>query len=206
MKKITLLLTFLFSAVGFSQPTTNAPAPTNAPADVISVYSDVYTNVATNYNPFWGQSGNVNTNYDPTGGGSNFVMAYTNFNYQGTEVATQNASTMEYLHIDVWTSANPGSTTLQVSPINNGTGIPEVLVNVPIIQNGWSSVNIPKSSFAGMTWNSVFQMKFAANGPGSTVPVDIYLDNIYFWKMPTAAGSDANLSDLKVDGTCIFRK
>ena len=36
-----------------------------------------------------------------------------------------------------------------------------------------------------MTWDSVIQLKFAANGPGSTVPVDIYLDNIYFWKTPT---------------------
>jgi hypothetical protein len=46
-------------------------------------------------------------------------------------------------------------------------------------------------------------MKFAANGPGSIVPVDIYLDNIYFWKAPLAAGSDATLSDLQVDGTTV---
>ncbi len=203
MKKITFLFALLLTTLGFSQPTTNAPTPTNAAADVISVYSDAYTNVATNYNPNWGQSGFccVDPSYNP--GTGNLVMAYNNFNYQGTEVATQNASLMEFLHVDVWTSASPASTTLQVSPINNGTGAGEFLVTVPIVQNGWSSINIPKSSFTGMTWNSVFQMKFAANGPGSTVPVTIYVDNVYFWKMPTAAGSDANLSDLKVDGTTI---
>jgi Secretion system C-terminal sorting domain len=107
------------------------------------------------------------------------------------------------LHVDVWTNANPANTTLQVSPINNGTGAGETLVTINYTQGSWYSVNIPKSAFTGMTWNSVFQMKFAANGPGSTVPVDIYLDNVYFWKAPTAAGSDATLSDLKVDGNTV---
>jgi hypothetical protein len=51
-----MLLAFSF---GFSQPTTNAPTPTKAAADVISIFSDAYTNVATNYNPNWGQSGSV---------------------------------------------------------------------------------------------------------------------------------------------------
>lgn len=203
MKKITFLAFLLVSTLGFAQPTNNAPAPTNSAVDVISIYSDTYTNVATNYNPNWGQSGIccVNPNYNP--GTGNFVLAYTNFNYQGTEVTTTDASTMEYLHVDVWTNANPANTTLQVSPINNGTGASETLVTINYTQGSWYSVNIPKAAFVGMTWNSVFQMKFAANGPGSTVPVDIYLDNIYFWKAPTAAGSDATLSDLKVDGSTV---
>lgn len=203
MKKITLFFIFLSVAFGYAQPTTNAPTPTNLPADVISVYSDAYTNVATNYNPNWGQSGIccVDPTYNP--GSGNLVLAYTNFNYQGTELTTQNAAGMEFLHVDVWTNANPANTTLQVSPINNGTGAGEFLVTINYTQGAWYSVDIPKSSFTGMTWNSVFQMKFAANGPGSTVPVDIYLDNVYFWKTPLAAGSDATLSDLKVDGNTI---
>lgn len=203
MKKITLFIFLMTFSLGFAQPTSNAPTPTNLPADVISIYGEAFTNVATNYNPNWGQSGFccVNPAYNP--GTGNLVMAYTNFNYQGTELTTQNASAMEFLHVDVWTNANPANTTLQVSPINNGTGASETLVTINFTQGTWTSVNIPKSAFTGMTWNSVFQMKFAANGPGSTVPVDIYLDNVYFWKTPTAAGSDANLSDLKVNGTTI---
>ena len=203
MKKITLLTFLLATALGFAQPTSNAPAPTNNSADVISIYSDSFTNVATNYNPNWGQSGIccVNPTYNP--GTGNLVLAYTNFNYQGTELTTQNAASMEFLHVDVWTNANPANTTLQVSPINNGTGASETLVTINYTQGSWYSVNIPKSAFTGMTWDSVFQMKFAANGAGSTNPVDIYLDNIYFWKTPTAAGSDATLSDLKIDGNTI---
>ena len=204
MKKITLILSLLLSfGYAYAQPTTNAPTPTNAAADVKSVFSDAYTNIATNYNPNWGQSGGVNTTFDPTGAGTNFVMAYTGFNYQGTELTQQSLTNMEFLHVDVWTNANPANSILQVSPINNGTGAGEVLTTINYTTGTWTSVDIPKSAFTGMTWDSVFQLKFAANGPGSTVPITIYLDNIYFWKTPVAAGSDANLSDLKVNGSTV---
>ena len=202
MKKITLLF-MLTTFVGFAQPTTNATAPTKAATDVISIYSATYTDVATNYDPNWGQSGHnmVNSSYDP--GTGNLILAYPNFNYQGTELAAQNASGMEFLHVDIWTAADPGDTIIQVSPVNNGTGSGEVLVTINHTAGSWTSVDIPKADFVGMTWDSVFQMKFAANGSGSSTPVDIYLDNIYFWKASVAANSDASLSDLLVDGTTI---
>jgi hypothetical protein len=148
---------------------------------VVSIYGDTYpSNIATNYNPNWGQSGfgTVNPNFNP--GTGNSILAYTNFNYQGTLLTSTNLSSMEYLRFDVWTPANPSSTTLQVSPINQGTGTAEFLVTVPYIQGQWTSISLPKSAFVGMTWDAVFQLKFAANGPGSTVPVNVYLDNIYF--------------------------
>ncbi len=203
MKKITLMFMLFTFALVHAQPSTNPAAPTNDPADVISVYGDTYTNVATNYDPNWGQSGHtqVNPSYDP--GTGQLLLAYPNFNYQGTELTTQNAAAMEFLHIDIWTNADPSGTTIQVSPINNGTGTGETLVTINYTQGAWTSVDIPKSDFTGMTWDSVFQMKFAANGPGSTVPVDIYLDNIYFWKAPVDPLADATLSDLQVDGSTI---
>lgn len=156
MKKITFLIFLLFSSLVFSQPTNNAPNPTNNPADVISIYGDSFTNVASNYNPNWGQSGIccVDPSFNP--GTGNLVLKYGNFNYQGTDLATQNASSMEYLHIDVWTNANPANTILQVSPINNGTGATETLVTINYTQGSWYSVDIPKSAFTGMTWNSIY--------------------------------------------------
>lgn len=201
MNKTTLLLFWAAITGGgflYAQPTTNAPAPTNAQADVISIYSDSFTDVATNYDPNWGQTGfgQVNPNFDP--GTGNLVLAYPNFNYQGTEITPQNASGMEFLHIDIWTST---ATSVSVSPINSGTGVAEILVNVPLVQNGWSSVDIPKSAFTGMTWNNVIQIKF--DGQAGVTPSTIYLDNIYFWKTPTPTGSDASLSDLQIDGVTL---
>jgi hypothetical protein len=148
---------------------------------VVSIYGGFYANnIATNYNPNWGQSGFafVNPNYDP--GTGNLVLAYPNFNYQGTNVITTDLSNMEFLNFDVFTGANPSTTTLQVSPINQGTGPAEILVTVPFVQGEWTSISLPKSAFGGMTWDAVFQMKFAANGPGSAVPIDLFLDNIFF--------------------------
>ncbi|MBK7637504.1 MAG: hypothetical protein IPJ13_26860 [Saprospiraceae bacterium] len=170
-----------FSTCAPTTPITNLPQPTCPAANVINIYGGAYpTTIATEYNPNWGQSGFccVNSAFNP--GTGNTVLAYTNFNYQGTLLTPTNASSMAYLNFDIWTNANPAATTIQVSPINNGTGPAEVLVTVPYTQGGWTRVSLPKSAFTGMTWNSVFQLKFAANGPGSTVPVDIYLDNIYF--------------------------
>ena len=165
-------------------PTTDAPTPTADAADVISIFSDAYTDVATNYNPNWGQSGHgtVNTAFDPTGNATNFVLAYTNFNYQGTELTQTDASAMDYLHVDVWSPADPSVSILQVSPINNGTGAAEVLTTIDYATGTWTSVDIPKASFTEMTWDGVFQLKFAANGAGSTTPIDVYLDNVYLWR------------------------
>jgi len=203
MKKITFFIAMLSCGLAIAQPTTNAPVPTKMAADVKSVFSDTYTSIANDYNPNWGQSGTVNSTFNPTGSGTNLALAYLNFNYQGTLLAAQSLSSMEFLHVDVWSSANPGSSILQVSPINNGSGTPENLVTINYTTGSWYSVDIPKSAFTGMTWDSVYQLKFAANGPGSTTPITVYLDNIYFWKTPVAAGSDATLSDLKVDGTTV---
>jgi len=201
MKKITFLLlsaVLLNCSFAFAQPANNAPIPTNLATDVISIYGEAFPSVATNYDPNWGQTGfgQVNPAFNP--GTGNLVLAYPNFNYQGTELTPQNASGMEFLHIDIWTS---NATNVKVSPINNGTGVSEILVDVPLVQNGWSSVNLPKSAFTGMTWDAVFQIKF--DGQGGNVPATIYLDNVYFWKTATPAGADASLSDLKVNGTTI---
>ena len=184
-----------------SAPTTNAPTPTHLQANVVSVFSDSYTSIATNMNPNWGQSGSVNPNFTVTTG--NNILAYTNFNYQGTDVTATNLSAMEYLHVDVWSNANPGSTILKVSPISNAGGASEFLVTINHVQGQWYSVDIPKSAFTGMTWTNVYQMKFAANGPGSSVPANFYFDNIYFWKTAVDPTADATLSDLKVNGTTI---
>ena len=162
-------------------PTTNAPVPTIDPDNVVSLFSDVYDNsVVTNYDPNWGQSGHglVDPEFDP--GTGNLLLAYPNFNYQGTLLEETDLSGKEFLHIDIWTMADPAETIIEVSPVNFGSGPAEVLVPIDYVQGEWTSVSIPKSAFGDMTWDAVREFKFAANGPGSVVPVDIYIDNLYF--------------------------
>jgi hypothetical protein len=174
-------------------PTTSAPTPParNA-ADVISVFGEAYTNLmGVDYDPNWGQSGHmqVNTAFDP--GDGNLALAYPSFNYQGTDFSgnAQNAATMQFLHVDIWVPAGTDRQ-VKVSPINNGTGEAEVLVSVPLTPGSWNSVDLPIADFTGMTWDSVVQLKFDGqfNGDGSanTDPFDMYLDNVYFYKEPSA--------------------
>ena len=60
-------------------PTTSAPAPTKNAEDVISVFSDGYTDVATDYAPFWSQNPAVvvDSSFDP--GDGNNVLRYGDF-------------------------------------------------------------------------------------------------------------------------------
>lgn len=155
-------------------PTTAAPTPTRAAANVLSVFSDAYTNVAnTNFNPNWGQTTAVT---QPTIAGST-VLRYATFNYQGTEFATPlNASTFTNIHLDFY-SAN--ATQLRFFLISPGPVERPISLTVPTTA-GWNSIDIPLSSFAPVNLSNIIQFKFDANGaPGSP---DIYLDNIYFWR------------------------
>jgi len=201
MRLFMLMLLSLAAIFAQAQPTTNAPAPpTRNASDVVSIYGEAYSNIGmVNYNPGWGQSGSVDIAFNP--GSGNLVMAYTNFNYQGTgfEANPQNASAMEFVHIDIWTS---NATVVKFTPIDNsGVGPGEVLVTVPLVNNGWSSVDLPKSAFTGMSWNSIFQLKF--DGQGGVSPSNIYMDNIYFWKTASATGTDATLGALQVNGASV---
>ncbi|WP_246245490.1 PKD domain-containing protein, partial [Flagellimonas amphidinii] len=183
---------------GGNMPTTSAPVPPARDAvDVISIYGGTYTNITDiNYNPDWGQSGLafVNTDFDP--GDGNLALAYPTFNYQGTDFSgnAQDASSMEYLHVDIWVPTGTDRQ-VKVSPINGGggTGATEVLVEVPLTPGSWNSVDLPIGDFTGMIWDEVVQLKFDGqfNGDGTanTDPQDIYLDNIYFYKEASSGGS-----------------
>ncbi|TBN04036.1 T9SS type A sorting domain-containing protein [Hyunsoonleella flava] len=214
MKKITLLLFLLTAYYGYAQPTTDPTAPpARNTEDVISIYGggnggNPYTDITgVNYSPNWSQPAPWNAP-DPavdTGSG-NLVLFYDELSYQGTDFTAnaQNAASMEFLHVDIWT---PNAETINVSPINNGTGgtgTTEVQVGITTTAGAWTSIDIPKSSFTGMTWDAVGQFIFVRPGFGSPTPrADVYLDNIYFWKNPADPLKDATLSDLQVAGATI---
>ena len=148
-------------------PSTAAPTPTLAAANVISVFSDAYTNIAgSDFNPNWGQT-TVVTQIPIAG---NNTLKYTNLNYQGIQIGTaQNLSSMTKLHIDYY-SAN--STSLKTYLISTGPVEKAKTLVVPTAP-GWNSVEIPLTDFSPVNLANVIQMKFDGNGT-------IYLDNIYF--------------------------
>ena len=157
--------------VTFAPPATNPATPTHLSANVISVFSDAYTNISgTNFYPNWGQS---TTHLDMTVAG-NTIKRYDNLNYEGIEfVSNQNISTMENLHFDIWT---PNCTSFDFYLINTNPQT-ERKVTVSPSLSGWNSFDIPFASFSGIDFTKIFQIKLVGNN-GSTV----YLDNIYFWR------------------------
>ncbi|OJJ21701.1 hypothetical protein BKI52_14450 [marine bacterium AO1-C] len=155
-------------------PPNGATAPTNDAGDVISVFSDTYTDVAgTDYNPNWGQ----NTVATQTSIGGNNTLHYANFNYQGIQLgSSQDVSAYRSLHLDYYTT---NATTLNVFLISSGPVEKSYSLTVPT--SGWNSVDIPLTEFTGtgVSLTDIVQMKFDGGTGG-----DIYLDNIYFWKLP----------------------
>lgn len=178
-------ITFHPAGGGGSTPTVAAPTPTHPESDVISIFSDAYTDVAgTDFNPNWGQ-GTAASQVSIAG---NNTLQYAGLDYQGTQLGSnQNLSGagMEFLHIDFWTT---NSTLLNVSIISPGPLETPYALTVPT--SGWSSVDIPLSAFSPpVNLADVFQLKFDGNG-------DIFLDNIYFSKVVTGIEeiSDVNPS------------
>ena len=157
-----------------STPTVAAPAPTIAAANVLSIFSDTYTNVAgTDFNPNWGQA----TQTTQVSIAGNNTLRYGNLNYQGTQFgAPQNVSTYGFLHLDYYST---NASQLRVFIISPGSETP-VTLNVPTV--GWNSIDIPLSSFAPVDLTNAIQFKFDTNG--ATDAPDVFLDNIFFWRIP----------------------
>ncbi|NQV50151.1 MAG: T9SS type A sorting domain-containing protein [Candidatus Marinimicrobia bacterium] len=148
-------------------PSAHAPTPVALAEDVISIYSDPYTNIAgTNFYPGWGQATVVSEVLVE----SNNTLLYAGLNYQGIELGSaQDLTAMESLHVDFW-SAN--ATSLEVFLISPGPV--EAAYTLPLTLESWVSVDIPMSSFYPVNLAEVFQLKFVGAG-------DVYLDNLYFY-------------------------
>ena len=150
-------------------PTVAAPTPTQNPADVISIFSDAYTNISgIDYNPNWGQATAVS---NQTIAGDD-VLLYSGLNYQGTDFSgnPQDVSGKSFLHIDYYTA---NSSTLNVYIISPGPVETAYALTVPSSAD-WTSIDIPLSSFSPVDLANIVQFKFDGNG-------DIYLDNMYFY-------------------------
>ncbi len=82
---------------------THAPTPTAEPEDVISIFSNAYSNVPVDfYNGYW-QPYQTTLSSDFTVEDDD-VLVYTNFNFVGIQFTnpTIDASSMTHLHMDVW--------------------------------------------------------------------------------------------------------
>jgi hypothetical protein len=170
-----------FVVTAILQPTASAPTqPSRQGANVISIYGAAYTNVAnSNYNPDWGQSGQGSSyaEFDLNG---DKMLNYIKLSYQGIDIGSAiDASSMEFLHIDVWSADNMS---IDIYPLPSGViAADERFVTKTLVANQWNSFDIPLSDFTsqGLPLNNLKQFKFVGN-PWATGTV--FIDNLYFYK------------------------
>jgi len=158
-------------------PTNAAPTPSADGSEVISIFSDAYTNVeGTDFNPNWGQSTQVTQ--ELIAGDNTLKLA--NLNYQGIALASSlDVSEKTMIHIDYWTA---DATLINLSLIS--TGPAEIPYGVDITTGQWMSLDIPLSEFSGVVdLKDIIQLKLDGDGT-------IFLDNIYFYS-PAETGPTA---------------
>ena len=177
-------------------PTTDAPTPTQNAADVISLFSDTYTDITSNRNPGWSEVVTAETH------ASNEVLKTTNF--VPFAIATPIDITDHTLHVDVWLPQLPSAGAgLLIKILDEANGPHEGNYTYPIANitaGEWNSIDIDINDFNQTqgTWDAT------AQGRVDQVLVDIvddttmYVDNIYFWKAPTAGLDDPSLSAVEM--------
>ena len=183
----TTVYTEDFEVTAIEAPVTPAPTPpSRADEDVISIFSSVYNDIPdTNYFPDWGQGGQGSgwNMFDLAG---DEMLQYVNLSYQGISLAdgtSVDVSTMEYLHIDVWTANSV--TDIETSLINGADGAStETPIVTSLTADNWTSIDIPVSAYTdlGQVVNSIFQLKFVGTPWAAGT---VFIDNIYFYKSPS---------------------
>jgi hypothetical protein len=173
---------------------TSAPVPTRDPANVLSIFSNAYTNVPVEYyNGYWG--GSTTLGQDDIHINGDDIIKYSQLNYVGIQFAqpTLNATQMTHFHIDLQVqNANGLGNTINIKLADFGANgvfgggddsefeLPITNANLP--SGDWVSLDIPFSSFTGLTSRAHLAQVVLVSASGIT---DILVDNIYFYKVPT---------------------
>ncbi|MEI7786080.1 MAG: glycoside hydrolase family 16 protein, partial [Betaproteobacteria bacterium] len=168
--------------IKIASPTSAAPVPTAAASDVISLFSDKYTNVpVTDWNPYWNQSGALS---DANAINGDHIKRILNLNYQGVQIANTSAtsglldvSSKASLHIDFWLQ-EAGAFTLKLISKDGAADSKEAGVKL-IGSAGWNSIDIDLNSFTGVDLSKIYQMQFVSGGNDGSAST-LHFDNVYF--------------------------
>ena len=174
------------SVVVVEGPMVAAPDPTVPEAQVISMFSDVYTDVTVDtWHTDWSQGilENVEIQGNPT-------LKYSDLNFVGVETIAEpiDATEMEFFNVNVWSA---DFTQLRIKLVDFGADAAfgggddtehEITYDAPA-QEEWISYSIPMSDFTGLVnRDHISQLIFSSDGTST-----VYIDNVYFHKTVTAA-------------------
>jgi hypothetical protein len=174
---------------------TAAPSPNIQATDVISLFSNEYTNVNVDtFNPFWGGS---TTKISEINIGGDDIIQYTSLNYVGilTESETIDISEMTNLHLQIWTPDIIRSSDafrvelVDFGPNNTFDGgddskhIYSINANssIALVSEEWITIDIPISELTGLTSKKNIA-QIVLSTPANANPNTVNIDNLLFYK------------------------
>tara|TARA_B110000037_G_scaffold217547_1_gene278777 strand:- start:507 stop:1784 length:1278 start_codon:yes stop_codon:yes gene_type:complete len=173
-----------------AEPVTTANPPISRDAgDVVSIYSDAYTDVAL---------GEIDPNWSPAVvstiviNGDNFWKLTSCDFFAVTQYSGIDLSEMEMMHIDYWTPDNAGAP-INIKLVDTENTIEEVIVLGNSVSETWTSVEIDLST-VNMDISNITQILYDPTNEGQIH----YVDNFYFYKAPTASVDDFATNSVKM--------
>ena len=174
-------------------PSTAAPVPPAMNAsDVISLYSDAYTDIATNFDQGWCGASSV----EEVMVAGNATMAYLNNDCQGIDFnAAIDASSFTHMHVDVYID--------ETDFVGKVFNLKFVRAGGEALEVNFNSASSP--SLVGGTWISIDvavdlsaftdlkQFGITNNNKNNS-----WYDNLYFYKAATAGVSDNELLNVSM--------
>ena len=171
--------------IGGNEPNTAAPMPPNRDqADVISLYSDVYTSVGVSE---WSTGWDDADITDTTAAGDNIkkINFGDNGGFLGVDFSANafDASTLTHFHMDFWITDEVAAGQILNPKWSNHENGAEInafeYTNPTSASKQWVSLDIPITDFGGdMTRNNLAQFILAT---ANTLDL-VYVDNIYLYK------------------------
>ena len=160
-------------------PTTAAPTPTKLQANVISLFSNAYTNKTVDtWSAVWDQADVTDVQIV-----GNDTKKYTNLVYAGIEFTNNqvNATNANFFHIDIWT---PNGTSFKVKLVDfgaNGTyaggdDVEYEYTCIPPAFSTWVSYDIPMTAFTTLTTKAHIAQLIISSSAST-----VYVDNVFFW-------------------------
>jgi hypothetical protein len=173
-----------FEVTEILAPTEAAPvAPARNDTDVVSIFSDIYTDVTLSELPTTWSAGN----FEATSVDSDNVWKLTALDFLGivTNYDTGiDLSGMEMMHIDYWV---PEGTTneLFVKIVNTVDGGEDIESLGTTVGGSWQSIDIDMTGFDGgnlANKEKITQILIDSDG----IAGNVYVDNFYFYKAPSS--------------------
>ena len=163
------------------EPTVAAPTPVQDPGDVISMFSDAYTDVPVDtWLTVWSQGALEDVLI-----AGNATKKYTSVTFVGVETTGANlidASAMTHFHMDVW---SPDANDFKIKLVDFGPDLAygggddsehEITFPAPATET-WISYDIPLTDFTGLASTMHLAQLIMVKAPLGT----LYVDNVFYY-------------------------